>query len=118
MAQENGLAGKFQSFVSHFPGAANAPTLSFVVPAGTIWKGYITSFSRCAIADTPPIMNIQANGNVYAMVCYQGKTALGSDYSRTDYFELQAGTYTSAWEVLPSASGTNRVSAQGICYYL
>lgn len=111
-------SGKYQSTVVHTPAVGNAPTLSFTVPAGTVFRGVVSALVRCAIADSPPIFNLQVDGNPYSFHGYQGKSSVGSDYPVTSYVELPAGVYTSAWEILPSASGTNRIGIAGNCYYL
>lgn len=121
MAQENGKSGKFRSILSDVQGASNAPVFSnLVVPTGCIFRGFVTGLVRNgAIAEQFPIMNLQKGGNAYVFLSPEsGGAVAGTDYSFCEEVILDAGTWSSAWEVLPSAGGTNRIAIMGVIEYL
>jgi hypothetical protein len=111
------LIGKFVSTISASPAAAAAPTFTFTVPAGCIFKGMVSVYSQAGGDGNVGCFQITNTtlGAYAAHISPEADSNTGESYGKTEYLELPAGDYTTAWA--KTAGGSNNVvSILGNCY--
>lgn len=92
------LRNKFNNFVQGADGPSATPSLTFTVPAGTVFKGHLSIFAETNSTNAHPVFGLVLNGSYCFMISCQGGTSTTSNrYSATSYVELPAGSYTTNW---------------------
>ncbi len=109
------LRRKFEGAISLISASAVAPTLSFVVPAGQIFKGVISVCVFCSTTDVPTVAQLNKDGNAAMFFGPSPATASGVYHTKAVPVELPPGSYFSTW-YSPSGSGANYFTVLGCLY--
>lgn len=111
------LIGKVASTIAQAPAAAAAPTFTFTVPAGCVFRGMFSMYSVGSGDGNVGCFQItNTTLSAYgAFISPEADSTTGEGYGKTMFLELPAGDYTTAWAKAASGSA-NIVSLVGYCY--
>lgn len=111
------LIGKVVSTINEAPAAGAAPTFTFTVPPGCVFRGMFAMYSGAGGDGNVGCFQITNTtlGAYVAFVSPEADSTTAESYGKTLFLEIPAGDYTTAWAKAASGAA-NLVSLVGYCY--